>query len=86
MRTFTKAAKRQRDKKIYEVIVHRCIGVLVKANNEEEAKSLAIEAVESNTYCDDWEDADTKALYQPEERDIEDIDDEDVDKIFEGTD
>lgn len=74
------------DKKIYEVTVHRCISVLVRANNEEEAKKFAVEAADSNTHCDDWEDADTKALYQPEERDIEDIDDEDVDKIFEGTD
>lgn len=71
------------DKKIYEVIVHRCIGALVKANNEEEAKKLAVEAADSDIYEENWENADTKALYQPEEKDIEDIDDEDVDKIFE---
>lgn len=74
------------DKKIYEVTVHRCISVLVRANNEEEAKKLAVEAADSDIHEENWENADTKALYQPEERDIEEIDDEDVDKIFEGTD
>lgn len=74
------------DKKIYEVIVQRCIGVLVKANNAKEAKSLAVDVAVNNIYCDDWEDAETTVLYEPEEKDIEDIDDEDVDKIVEGAD
>lgn len=74
------------DKKIYEVIVQRCIGVLVKAKNEEEAKSLAVDAADGNLHVEDWEDAETTVLYEPEEKDIEDIDDEDVDKIVEGTD
>lgn len=74
------------DKKIYEVIVQRCIGVLVKANNKEEAKKLAVEAANSDIHEKDWEDAATEVLYEPEEINIENIDDEDVDKIFEGTD
>lgn len=73
------------DKKIYEVVVHRCIGVLVKANNKEEAKRLAVEAADSDIHEEDWEAADTKAFFQPEEVDIEDIDDEDINKIFEST-
>lgn len=43
------------DKKIYEVTVHRCIGVFVKANSKEEAKALAIEAGDSDIYEEDWE-------------------------------
>lgn len=74
------------DKKIYEVIVQRCIGVLVKANNKEEAKKLAVEVANSDIHEKDWEDAETEVLYEPEEINIENIDDEDVDKIFEGTD
>lgn len=74
------------DKKIYEVIIYRCIGVLVKANNKEEAKKLAVEAANSDIHEKDWEDAETEVLYEPEEIDIEDIDNEDVDKIFEVTD
>lgn len=72
------------DKKIYEVITYRCIGVLVKANNKEEAKKLAVEAADIHEKY--WEDAETEVLYEPEEIDIENIDDEDVDKIFEGID
>ena len=71
------------DKKIYEVTVHRCIGVFVKANSKEEAKALAIEAGDSDIYEEEWENTNTEVYYQPEEKDIDEMDDEDVDKIFE---
>ena len=69
------------DKKVYEVTVHRCIGVLVGAKDENEAKALAIEAAD-DAYLDEWEDTNTEVFYEPEEVCIEHLSDEEVNKIY----
>ena len=69
------------DKKVYEVTVHRCMGILVRANDENEAKALAVEAA-NDTYLEDWDCAETKVLYEPKEIDIDYLSDEVVNEIY----